>query len=181
MLSGDDEELGCFKGISVAERLLVLLVKLAPARDLSLSCFDVRIFRLSSDMGFGFRLPGVSVLVLCGDELLNEELDFLFWLFEGLLAPDLILLDGLGLLLMTAVNTLSFFCVGVLRPLESCFFVVFSDDLTVEVSSTEEDEDFSLTFFTELEEEMEVILLVKAVSVSIRDVCRLKSTAEVED
>jgi len=85
--------------------------------------------------------------------------------------------EELELLLITAVSTLSFLvCVGVLLPDELSLegFLIFSD--LTEVSSTEDDELLSLTFLVPLPPDEDTTF-----SLSISDVCRLKSADGVDD
>ena len=85
--------------------------------------------------------------------------------------------EGLGLLFMTAVRTLSFLVcrVGVLLSdrLSVGAFLLFSD--LTEVSSTEDEELFSLTFLVPPPDEDTYM------SLSMSDVCRLKSAEGVDD
>jgi hypothetical protein len=174
---GDEAEAGCLRVTSVADKLFVLLVRL---RDL-LSFLGTRILGSS---GFGFELPeGLDILEVELEEW-DEREAFLFWLLDeedllvALLDLGLLDVDGLGLLLTTAVRTLSFLAweLGVLLPdrlaSEGGLFVL--SDLT-EVSSTDEVELFSLAFLVPAEGET-------SLSVSLMsEVCLLKSAEGVDD
>lgn len=170
--SGDDEELGCLRAISVADRLFVLLDKLVLDLLGSLP-FEIRTFMPSSLTDFTLRPGDDSLSFDRRLELLLE--DFLFW-FSDLLEPllDLLLILGLPLplLLLRALES-DFLEIRGCPFLPSSGFLVFW-----EVSSTEEEELLSLTFLTPPDEE---ILVVMSLLFSTSDVWRLKSPLGVVD
>lgn len=171
--SGDDEELGCLRAISVADRLFVLLDKLVLDLLGSLP-FEIRTFMLSSLTDFTLRPGDDSLSFDRRLELLLE--DFLFWFSDLLeLLLDLLLILGLPLPLLLLLRALEsdFFKIRGCPFLPSSGFLVFW-----EVSSTEEEELFSLTFLTPTDE---VILVFMSLLFSISDVWRLKSPLGVVD